>query len=450
MHLPYSIRIDAKMKLSVRNTFLHATGDDETPTLKAERQGESRTGPAAFTIPAGAISDTDDEEEMPEDTKAKDTDKVPTHDVGDLLKDGKDLKKITLKKKAAKGAGSPVAQRSPVVESDEEKAGTSQLPSRLCTTNVAVRNTFVHVEDDEVTLPVDREGRASTAPTAFCRNSLGLGSDSSDEDEQEAVAAEEEKEAEDEQRRMPYPVLNPLMAGMLGMPTGMPPGIVPFPNPFMFDTGASPDPSDPGFASVLAAQAAAHAWAAQAAQVNYAMANQMAVSRQMMEPTFELSNYQQKSGKTTLVLRNLPLNYRRNMLLRMLDHEGYTAQYDFLYLPIDFNTGASLGYAFVNLADPSMVPAFWSTFDGYKKWMFRSTKVCAVSWSSPHQGLKVHLDRFRNSPVMHESVPDEYKPVLLINGLRVEFPGPTKKLWAPNLKQPANPSKLAKGGGKKA
>lgn len=36
------------------------------------------------------------------------------------------------------------------------------------------------------------------------------------------------------------------------------------------------------------------------------------------------------------------------------------------------------------------------------------------------------MERYRNSPVMHESVPDEYKPVILQNGLRVNFPEPSK------------------------
>ncbi|CAE7621292.1 ML3, partial [Symbiodinium sp. CCMP2456] len=57
-------------------------------------------------------------------------------------------------------------------------------------------------------------------------------------------------------------------------------------------------------------------------------------------------------GRTTVMLRNLPNNYTRDMLLELIDSMGFRGQYDFLYLPIDFQTHACLGYAFVNLVDP--------------------------------------------------------------------------------------------------
>merc|ERR1712190_533361 len=146
-------------------------------------------------------------------------------------------------------------------------------------------------------------------------------------------------------------------------------------------------------------------------------------------------------GGTTVVLRNLPLNYKRTMLLRMLDYEGFAGKFDFVYLPVDFDTGAGLGYAFVNLVSPDVVQHFWKTFDGYRKWMFRSNKVCSVGWSRPHQGLATHMERFRNSPLMHESVPDEYRPVLLDKGVRVSFPQPTQALRPPNFSKSGKPSK---------
>lgn len=147
------------------------------------------------------------------------------------------------------------------------------------------------------------------------------------------------------------------------------------------------------------------------------------------------------SQDTTIVLRNLPLNYKRNVLLKMLDYEGFAGEYDFLYLPMDFDTGAGLGYAFVNLTDPAVVPRFWQAFNGYKKWMFRSNKVCSVNWSVPHQGLSTHIKRFRNSPLMHESVPDEYRPMLFQGGVRVSFPPPTREISPPSGNQWASNAK---------
>eukprot|EP00933_Yihiella_yeosuensis_P085084 TRINITY_DN9988_c0_g1_i1.p1 TRINITY_DN9988_c0_g1~~TRINITY_DN9988_c0_g1_i1.p1 ORF type:complete len:271 (-),score=55.63 TRINITY_DN9988_c0_g1_i1:265-1077(-) len=136
---------------------------------------------------------------------------------------------------------------------------------------------------------------------------------------------------------------------------------------------------------------------------------------------------------TTVMLRNLPNNYTRSMVCVMMDKEGFRGRYDFLYLPVDFRSKAGLGYAFVNLADASEVRRFWKIFHGYNKWVLPSSKVCHVSWSGPHQGQTAHVDRYRNSPIMHSSVPDEYKPAIfaLGTGERATFPPPSKKLRAP-------------------
>mmetsp|Transcript_9943 Transcript_9943/g.18481 ORF Transcript_9943/g.18481 Transcript_9943/m.18481 type:complete len:312 (+) Transcript_9943:92-1027(+) len=139
----------------------------------------------------------------------------------------------------------------------------------------------------------------------------------------------------------------------------------------------------------------------------------------------------QACGRTTVMLRNVPNNYTRDMFLTLLDEHGFSGRYDFVYLPCDFYRNANLGYAFVNLTDEASVDALWSTFDGFSGWALPTAKVCQVSWSGPHQGFKAHVERYRNSPVMHRSVPDEYKPVIFEHGLRKNFPRPTKKVKAP-------------------
>jgi hypothetical protein len=138
--------------------------------------------------------------------------------------------------------------------------------------------------------------------------------------------------------------------------------------------------------------------------------------------------------RTTVMLRNLPNNYTRAMLLDLIDSEGYARLYDFMYLPIDFNSKACLGYAFVNFTSPSAAQKFRSRFAGFSNWILPSRKVCIVNWSGPHQGVDAHIERYRNSPVMHEAVPDTYKPVLFVDGERVAFPPPTKKIRAPRIR----------------
>lgn len=134
--------------------------------------------------------------------------------------------------------------------------------------------------------------------------------------------------------------------------------------------------------------------------------------------------------RTTVMLRNLPNNYNQAIVLKMLDDEGFQGQYDFLYLPI-----ACLGYAFLNLTEPSIVPAFWRVFNGFNRWMLPSRKVCHVSWSGPQQGLEAHIELYRSSPVMHQSVHDDYKPIIFKSGVRIPFPPPLKAPRAPRLRQ---------------
>jgi RNA recognition motif-containing protein len=138
--------------------------------------------------------------------------------------------------------------------------------------------------------------------------------------------------------------------------------------------------------------------------------------------------------RTTVMLRNLPRDFSRAALLKLLDDQGFAGKYNFLYIPVDFVRQVSLGYAFVNMATPEIVKELWAAFDGFSTWPVACEKVCRVNWSSPHQGYEEHVQRYRNSPLMHKYVPDECRPVLLEKGVRVDFPPPTKSLRAPRLR----------------
>eukprot|EP00438_Fugacium_kawagutii_P018470 Skav204799 [mRNA] locus=scaffold763:472564:475174:+ [translate_table: standard] len=135
------------------------------------------------------------------------------------------------------------------------------------------------------------------------------------------------------------------------------------------------------------------------------------------------------------------------MLLELLDEQGLTGHFDFLYLPCDFHRHANLGYAFVNLIDEASqlharqgdasVKLFWSAMDDFTGWALPTAKaVGKVSFSGPHQGLLAHIERYRNSPVMHKklgiaAVPDEYKPMIFANGEAQPFPSATRKIKRP-------------------
>ncbi|CAE7501728.1 mei2 [Symbiodinium natans] len=137
---------------------------------------------------------------------------------------------------------------------------------------------------------------------------------------------------------------------------------------------------------------------------------------------------------TTIMLRNLPAKFSQQSMLQLLNDNGFQGKYDFVYLPMDFRNGTNLGYAFVNTLTHQDALEAMDAYQGFTGWADGSDKVCEVSWAHPHQGLEEHVERYRNSPVMHPVTPEEYKPMVFANGQRVPFPAPTKAIRAPKMK----------------
>lgn len=145
---------------------------------------------------------------------------------------------------------------------------------------------------------------------------------------------------------------------------------------------------------------------------------------------------------TTVMLRNVPNSYSRNMLLALLDRQGLQGCYDFVYVPMDFLSLSGLGYAFVNFTNNENAGNAMHKFQGFSRWEVTTQKVCDVSWGNPLQGLRPHIERYRNSPVMHESVPECYKPIIFKDGIRQSFPSPTKRIRPPRVKRGGLPCTL--------
>jgi hypothetical protein len=137
--------------------------------------------------------------------------------------------------------------------------------------------------------------------------------------------------------------------------------------------------------------------------------------------------------RTTVIVQNIPNRYTRSMLLDLFDAKGFSTAYDMVYLPTDFSTAVNFGYAFVNFATPESAEKFAAAFQGFSEWSCKSGKVCIVDWCAEQGGLELLIKRYQNCPVMHESVPDEYKPALYQAGKRIAFPAPTKKLRKPRM-----------------
>lgn len=139
--------------------------------------------------------------------------------------------------------------------------------------------------------------------------------------------------------------------------------------------------------------------------------------------------------RTSVMIRNMPNAYTREMLRELIDSMGLAGSYDFVYLPIDFKSQIGLGYSLINFTSVLGAQLCCDRLEGYGNWKVPCDTCCTVVWSSPTQGLEALLDRYRNSPVMHHSLPDEWKPVLLQQGMRVAFPPPSKPIKSPKVRK---------------
>ncbi|XP_059316237.1 protein MEI2-like 4 isoform X1 [Lycium ferocissimum] len=104
--------------------------------------------------------------------------------------------------------------------------------------------------------------------------------------------------------------------------------------------------------------------------------------------------------RTTLMIKNIPNKYTSKMLLAAID-ERHRGTYDFIYLPIDFKNKCNVGYAFINMTDPSLIVPFYHAFNG-KKWeKFNSEKVASLAYARI-QGKAALIAHFQNSSLMNE------------------------------------------------
>lgn len=166
----------------------------------------------------------------------------------------------------------------------------------------------------------------------------------------------------------------------------------------------------------------------------------------IVPPVYDGALAQDEDSRTTVMMRDIPNSYCTDRLVELFDFSGFARRYNFVYLPMDFRTDMSLGYSFINFVSNADAQHFMEIFNGFSDWMAPSPKVCQVSWADPNQGLAEHVERYRNSPVMHENIPDSYKPRLYNHGVRVPFPPPTKRIRPPRVR-PAKRSSLERSVG---
>merc|ERR1712187_330428 len=149
----------------------------------------------------------------------------------------------------------------------------------------------------------------------------------------------------------------------------------------------------------------------------------------------KLSRKTRDGPNTTVMMKNVPTDLTRDQLLELMNKNGFEKEYDVVSLPIDLKDEVGLGYAFVNFTTHEQAEKFKEHFHDFKDWPVPSDKVCEAEWSETMQGYDIHIERYRNSPVMHESVADKFKPALYKDGVRMPFPEPTKTIKPPRARR---------------
>merc|ERR1719375_755052 len=135
---------------------------------------------------------------------------------------------------------------------------------------------------------------------------------------------------------------------------------------------------------------------------------------------------------TTVMFRNIPNKYTREMLVAQLEQD-LKGQFDFVYLPIDFKNRCNVGYAFINFRTIEACEIFMLNFNGVevRKCLpgLNSRKVTEVT-PARVQGFDDNVQRLRNSPVMRELAHHpEWMPLIFDeNGVQMPFPTPERPL----------------------
>jgi len=113
------------------------------------------------------------------------------------------------------------------------------------------------------------------------------------------------------------------------------------------------------------------------------------------------------STKSTLMIRNVPLMYTREMLLAEWPNDG---TYDFLYLPVSFGTRRNLSFAFVNFTSEAAAFSFMQQWQKKRLANFASRKPLNISFADV-QGRNSNLLEWQRKQVKCTKLP-RYQPLV--------------------------------------
>lgn len=139
-------------------------------------------------------------------------------------------------------------------------------------------------------------------------------------------------------------------------------------------------------------------------------------------------------ARTTLMVRNLPSDLSQPALVEHFLWAGYKGLFDFVYMPMNLREQGNFGYAFINFISPVIAVQVMMQLQSDDP---SSSDRWTSNWSSC-QGLDANVERYRNSPLMHELVSKECKPTMYDHsGNPVAFPKPTKTIPKPRIHWPS-------------
>lgn len=107
-----------------------------------------------------------------------------------------------------------------------------------------------------------------------------------------------------------------------------------------------------------------------------------------------------QTGKTTLMIKNIPNRYTKEMMLELID-KCFVNTYDFFYLPIDFDNNCNVGYAFINFIEVSPIRRFYLEFNRRTWPHFKSDKIAEITYARI-QGRDSCAYHFKDSSLMKQ------------------------------------------------
>jgi len=114
--------------------------------------------------------------------------------------------------------------------------------------------------------------------------------------------------------------------------------------------------------------------------------------------------------RTAIVLKNVPAECVRDTLLHIINEHGFQGLYDFLYLPMDFTTARSRGYATINFISSADAQRACSKLNG----IHVHGGELVTEMSNVHAGINSLLQRYQNGELMNDpNTPEDYKPLFL-------------------------------------